>query len=1002
MEQGSYKYWAFISYSHRDQAWAEWLHKALETYRVPRRLVGRETAFGPAPRRLLPVFRDQEELPSSPNLSGAIDQALLQSRYLIVIASPYAAVSKWVDQEIERFRALGRSERILCLIVDGEPHADLQPGKGLLECFPPSLRTEDGIEPIAADVRPGKDGKAAARLKLIAGLLNVGLDELRQRERRRRMTQNVSVMMISVLMMVVLAGLWQMQQREKREALAQQALHAHIDHVYESGRQELLEHNEARAAVYLNEAYRLGIDTPALHFMLAQAMRIVDAEKLAIDTGAPIAVVKFSPDSRWLITAGTDGLARVWDAAKGDKKFELSLPRRPRFFGPTFSRNNGQIYYRTMSDGASNGFLDIWDAQSGRPLCNIKTHPSLDHTFTPFDRDGRHVASVASDGAVEIYDVDSCKTVRRIAGDYSVAGFSRDGRYLLVGDHNGEVTLWDDTAVRKLKVLNGLNQRIVSIDDTEDGKLLAAAGQDGSVRAWQVADGELRLIAGHPSPSPQLVFNIDGTRLLTWASDGVRVWNPVAGSLVYAREFTSARNMRVDISPDGRWMMSANGSRLMMQDIQSGADLFTLDGHQSLPEARDIADDGRTLATGAADGHLVLWNIPRIPDEEFLHAVDLSRWTLAPRPPGVAAVFSHSGKLIATGAGDGMLKIWDAQTHQGIRSVHADSKSVNVIDFSPDDHRIATGGETGGVKIWDVDSQQILRTLDGEGRRVLTVAFSGDGRYIAAALRGGITWIWDADSGEKLSSFERDSAWAGRFSPDSRNFAVGIHGQVRLFDIARREFVWTTQIKGGAKGGDNSVAAVDFSADGKRVLATGFARNIFLLDALTGHILQSVEEASSSEIDTARFDHHDSGAVTSDSSGVAAVWRFDSGQVTTLRGHSGPIRASIFSPDDSFVLTSGADGTAKIWDASSGQQLDTVAAHPNESPDVPFQALSVSPDGRWVLTGSIDGVIHLWGLRKESRSPQQIAKILRCRAPWQLQGEGLLAVTPDFGACDAQ
>ena len=104
MQEQSYKYWAFISYSHRDQAWAEWLHKALETYRVPRRLVGRESPAGPLPRRLFPVFRDQEELPSSPNLSAAIDQALEQSRYLVVIASPYAAVSKWVDQEIARLK----------------------------------------------------------------------------------------------------------------------------------------------------------------------------------------------------------------------------------------------------------------------------------------------------------------------------------------------------------------------------------------------------------------------------------------------------------------------------------------------------------------------------------------------------------------------------------------------------------------------------------------------------------------------------------------------------------------------------------------------------------------------------------------------------------------------------------------------------------------------------------------------------------------------------------
>ena len=105
---------AFISYSHRDRAWADWLHRALEGYRVPGRLVGKVGAGGPLPRRLFPVFRDLDELPSSPNLSGAIDLALRQSRCLIIIASPYAAVSKWVDQEIRRFRDLGRGERIHC------------------------------------------------------------------------------------------------------------------------------------------------------------------------------------------------------------------------------------------------------------------------------------------------------------------------------------------------------------------------------------------------------------------------------------------------------------------------------------------------------------------------------------------------------------------------------------------------------------------------------------------------------------------------------------------------------------------------------------------------------------------------------------------------------------------------------------------------------------------------------------------------------------------------
>lgn len=191
--QDNYKYWAFISYSHSDEEWATWLHKSLETYKVPKKLVGRPSPAGTLPRRVFPVFRDRDELPGASDLGGNIRQALSQSRYIVVICSPKAAISKWVNEEIKGFKSLGREDRVLCLITDGEPNA--KPDSGQLECFPPAVRvrvnsdgelTEEPTEPIAADARKGKDGKANAKLKLLSGILNVGFDELRQREKQRQ------------------------------------------------------------------------------------------------------------------------------------------------------------------------------------------------------------------------------------------------------------------------------------------------------------------------------------------------------------------------------------------------------------------------------------------------------------------------------------------------------------------------------------------------------------------------------------------------------------------------------------------------------------------------------------------------------------------------------------------------------------------------------------------------------------------------------------------------
>jgi len=134
--RADFKYWAFISYSHSDQASADQLHEALERYRVPRRLVGRPGRDGPVPSRIAPIFRDREELPTSSDLGSAIREALRASRYLIVVCSPSSAGSIWVNEEVLTFKRLGGANRILCLILDGEPNASDKPGT-TPECFCP-------------------------------------------------------------------------------------------------------------------------------------------------------------------------------------------------------------------------------------------------------------------------------------------------------------------------------------------------------------------------------------------------------------------------------------------------------------------------------------------------------------------------------------------------------------------------------------------------------------------------------------------------------------------------------------------------------------------------------------------------------------------------------------------------------------------------------------------------------------------------------------------------
>jgi tetratricopeptide (TPR) repeat protein len=189
------RYYAFLSYSHKDKELAEWLHRELEQFRVPHALAGKLTATGVVPRRLTPIFRDQHDLSAGDDLAVEIEAALAASQFLVVLCSPTASKSRWTNLEVESFKRTRPEGCVLAAVAAGEPFASDIPGREEEECFPPALRykydrrghqTRKRAEPLAADFREGGEGKRIAFLKLVAGMLGVGLDELVQREQTRR------------------------------------------------------------------------------------------------------------------------------------------------------------------------------------------------------------------------------------------------------------------------------------------------------------------------------------------------------------------------------------------------------------------------------------------------------------------------------------------------------------------------------------------------------------------------------------------------------------------------------------------------------------------------------------------------------------------------------------------------------------------------------------------------------------------------------------------------
>ena len=257
MQQFRYK--AFISYSHRDRKWGAWLQRALESYRVPKRLVESPGVFGPIPRRLAPVFRDREDLSSASDLSASVKESLEASESLIVICSPAAAQSDWVSEEVRYFQSLGRQDRVFALIVDGDPQAE-NPAQ---QCFPSALTVNpDGSqrEPLAADVRQWGDGKLLAKLKLIAGILGIRLDELRRRDMQRRQrlwmlsmggAMGVALVMTVLAVMAITARHAAENRREHAEELVGYMVGDLKSKLDEVGRLDILEGMGGKVGEYL-------------------------------------------------------------------------------------------------------------------------------------------------------------------------------------------------------------------------------------------------------------------------------------------------------------------------------------------------------------------------------------------------------------------------------------------------------------------------------------------------------------------------------------------------------------------------------------------------------------------------------------------------------------------------------------------------------------------------------------------------------------------------------
>lgn len=323
-------YRAFISYSHRDAKWAKWLHRSLERYVIPIDVYPASENLNQGELkkncRLTPVFRDRDELPASDSLADTIQQALELSENLIVLCSPNSAASQYVNAEIETFRKLhpDNGKKIYSLIIEGDPP----------ECFPPAL-TADGAEPIAADARDSGDGKADAKLKLIAGILGVGFDRLKQREAKRQRNRLMMIVAAASVVAVMTSALALWALKAEGEATEQRTL-AEQGQLAAEQQRELAEQSAAESKAVLNfletrvlaaarpkgQAGGLGIDTTINEAINAAEPRI---GKTFTDRPVVEASIRYTLGTSYIYLGQIDSAIKQYERSLKLRELELGF-----------------------------------------------------------------------------------------------------------------------------------------------------------------------------------------------------------------------------------------------------------------------------------------------------------------------------------------------------------------------------------------------------------------------------------------------------------------------------------------------------------------------------------------------------------------------------------------------------------------------------------------------------------------------------------------------------
>jgi len=533
------------------------------------------------------------------------------------------------------------------------------------------------------------------------------------------------------------------------------------------------------------------------------------------------------------------------------------------------------------------------------------------------------------------------------------AALSPDGKLLATASYDRTIRIWDvgtGKQVRAIKDAHGY--RAVDVTWSPDGKNLATSGWDGTAKIWDATTGRaiLTLRVQDVDVVDSVSYSPDGRRLATSAADGVvRIWDLRTGQEELAlRGHTEGRRIiTVAFSPDGTKLVSTSFDHTArLWDVQTGKSITLLKGYDGRVGPAAFSPDGTLVATGAR--HARIW---RVSSGKLLHVLKGHDRSIG------AIAFSPDGTRMLTGSIDYTARVWDVESGEAKLLVRGQGDTVNGAVFAKDGRTFILTGGGGYVKAWDAFADSEVTTCLSNDS-LSSAAFSPDGKRIVTSSRDHKAYVWDTRTRERILRLVGHKTWVydAKFSPGGDTILTG-SDTARLWNAASGELIRTLDTHAG------KVWAVAFFADGKQALTAGEDKTARLWDPRTGRAIH-VLEGHTRSVHAVAASPNGRLVATGSEDRTARIWDAATGkELRCLGGHNGRVTCVTFSADSRRIATSSYDHRARLFDVGTGRQLAQFEGHTYRVASVVF-----SNDGRRIATAGWDSTIKVW----ETQSGQEI------------------------------